>query len=77
VYRIAGLTEELRSLEEKGSSDGNPNTLLLISEKEEQLSELYTRTAGADSTEVEKKNAADKCKQLEKELRYLSLCKFP
>nr|CAB3267775.1 protein KIBRA [Phallusia mammillata] len=67
--RIAQLTKELRSLEEMGSCDGNPKTLLLISEKEELLNVLYTRTAGTRSTEVERKTAVDRCKQLEKELR--------
>ena len=52
-----------------GSTDGNPQTLLLISAKAEMLNELYTQTAGVKSSATEKKTAVSKCKQLEAELR--------
>jgi len=68
-FRIADLTEELRSLEKQGSTDGNPQTLFLISEKAELLNELYTQTAGVQNSATEKKTAANKCKKLEQELR--------
>ncbi|XP_078494500.1 protein WWC2 [Ciona intestinalis] len=67
--KIAHLREELRSLEQMGSADGNPNTLLLISEKEEQLNELYATNVGVTSSDIERRSANNKCKKLEKELR--------
>jgi len=67
--KIHLLTEQLRSLARKNSDVANPNTLLLISQKEQQLNELYCKNASANTSEDEKRSARICVKKLERELK--------
>lgn len=66
--KIAELNSERLNLELMSSKDGNPHTLLLISEKEELLNELYSQKANSKATEEEKNQVIRRCRALEKEL---------
>lgn len=68
-HKIAELNAQKLNLELLGSKDGNPHTLLLISEKEELLNELYSQKASSKATEEEKNQIVRRCRELEKELR--------
>nr|XP_039256088.1 protein WWC2-like [Styela clava] len=68
-HKIEELSAERMNLELMGSKDGNPHTLLLISEKEELLNELYSQKANSKATEEEKNQVLRRCRELEKELR--------
>lgn len=67
--KIISLNAELMDIKLKSCKDSNHHTLLLISEKEELLNELYSKKANASASEEEKNEVIKRCKELEKELK--------